>query len=622
MTSAIAAIDDCIEQLVAAFEPPPRQTLSEWADENRRLSSEASAEPGPWRTDRAPYQRAILDALTPNSPYERVVMMAASQTGKTEVALCLVGYIIDRDPGPMLVVLPRVEDGEAWSKDRLAPMFRNTPCLNGKVADVRSRDSNNRILHKQFQGGSITIAGANSPAGLAMRPIRYVLLDEVDRYPASAGTEGDPVSLAIKRSATWWNRKILLVSTPTVKGASRIESWWLRSNQSSYWVPCPECGAYQVLVWPNLEWPEGQPEEAQYRCAHCGALIPPHRKPWMLAHGEWRAANPKSKIAGFWISQLYSPWKEWPETAAEFLEAKHGGPETLRAFINTALGELWDDEAETSVEVATLLNRREVFGARLPAGVALLTAGVDLQVDRAELELVGWGRGEESWSIEYRVFPGDPSAPQLWQALDEYLKRQWLHEYGISLPVAACAIDSGFHTQAVYDFCRTRYHRRIFAVKGKSGPLPVWPKRPSRSTLGKAPLWIVGVDSAKSVIYSRLKIEQPGPGYAHFPVERNEEWFEQLLSEVLVTSYARGVPVREWRRKKGVRGEVLDARTYAYAALCGLVSMGLRLDAEADRMAALRPAAEGEERTAAPSTVTPARKLLRSRWLESGLRRL
>jgi len=307
MTSAIAAIEECLEQLAAAFEPPPRQTVSEWADANRWLSSEASAEPGPWRTDRAPYQRAILDALTPNSPYEHVVMMAAAQTGKTEVALNLVGYIIDRDPGPMLVVLPRVEDGEAWSKDRLAPMLRMTPCLNGKVADVRTRDSNNRILHKQFQGGSITIAGANSPAGLAMRPIRYVLLDEVDRYPASAGTEGDPVALAIKRSATWWNRKILLVSTPTVKGASRIESWWLRSNQSSYWVPCPDCGAYQVLVWPNLEWPEGRPEEARYRCAHCGALIPPHRKAWMLARGEWRAANPKSKIAGFWISQLYSP---------------------------------------------------------------------------------------------------------------------------------------------------------------------------------------------------------------------------------------------------------------------------------------------------------------------------
>jgi phage terminase large subunit GpA-like protein len=287
----MAGIDACIEHVLTALEPPPKQTVSEWADANRRLSPEASAEPGEWRTDRAPYQRGILDALSPNSPHERVVFMSSSQVGKSECLNSFIGYIIDRDPGPTLVVLPRVEDGEAWSKDRLAPMLRDTPCLQGKVADVRSRDSNNRILHKRFPGGSITIAGANSPAGLAMRPIRYVLLDEVDRYPASAGTEGDPVSLAVKRSSTWWNRKIFLASSPTAKGASRIEAWWLRSNQSSFWLPCPECGAYQVLMWEQLEWPEGQPDLAQYRCEHCQALIPPHRKPWMLARGEWRAGN-------------------------------------------------------------------------------------------------------------------------------------------------------------------------------------------------------------------------------------------------------------------------------------------------------------------------------------------
>lgn len=604
--------------MIAAFEPPPRLTVSEWADQYRRLSSEASAEAGDWKTDRAPYQRAMMDALTPNSPYERVVVMAASQTGKTELALNFCGYIIDRDPGPTLVVLPRVEDGEAWSKDRLAAMLRNTPSLRGRVADVRSRDSNNQIRHKQFQGGSISIAGANSPAGLAMRPIRYVLLDEVDRYPPSAGTEGDPVSLAVKRSTTWWNRKILLVSSPTVKGASRIESWWLRSTRSSFWVPCPDCGHHQVLAWPNVEWPEGRPDEAQYRCEHCSVLIPPHRKPWMLARGEWRPANPKSRIAGFWISQLYSPWKEWPDTAVEFLEAKAGGPETLRAFINTALGELWDDEAETHVDLAALLARCEAYGPRLPAGVCALTAGVDLQLDRAEVELVGWGKGEQCWSIEYQVFPGDPSAPELWRALDDYLNRQWLHEYGISLPVAACAIDSGYHTQAVYDFCRTRYHRRIFAIKGKSGSLPVWPKKPTRNTINRTPMWIVGVDSAKSVVYGRLKIEQPGPGYSHFPKERTQEWFEQLLAETLVTTYSRGVPVREWRRKRGVRAEVLDARVYAYAAFCGLVSMGLRLDAEAERIAALGPQPREEHVGTGVAVRGSGRTVLRSRWLDSG----
>lgn len=614
MTSATGALEACIENVIAAFEPPPRQTVSEWADENRRLSSEASAEAGEWRTDRAPYQRTIMDALTPNSAYDRVVVMAASQSGKTELSLNFVGYIIDRDPGPVLIVLPRIEDGEAWSKDRLTPMLRDTPCLRGKVAEARSRDSNNQIRHKQFQGGSITIAGANSPSGLAMRPIRYVLLDEVDRYPASAGTEGDPISLATKRSTTWWNRKVLMVSSPTIKGASRIETWWLRSTQSSFWVPCPACGECQVLIWRNVEWPDEHPDLAQYRCEYCGTLIPPHRKPWMLARGEWRAANPKSRVAGFWISQLYSPWKEWPETAVEFLEAKNGGPETLRAFINTALAELWDDEKETSVDLATLLGRRESYSGRLPAGVCVLTVGVDVQLDRAELELIGWGRGDESWSIEYRVFPGDPSAPDLWRTIDEYLNRQWAHEFGIKLPVAACCIDSGFHTQAVYDFCRTRYHRRIFAIKGKGGPLPVWPKKPSRNTLGKAPVWIIGVDSAKRSIYGRLKIIEPGPGYSHFPAERDQQWFEQLLSETLVTTYSRGVPVREWRRKKGVRSEVLDARVYGYAALCGLVSMGLRLDTEAERIAALRPERDADGPLPQPG---PSRRVLRSKWMST-----
>jgi len=471
-------------------------------------------------------------------------------THNTECLNSFVGYVIDRDPGPVLVVLPRVEDGEAWSKDRLAPMLRDTPCLGGKVADVRSRDSNNRIPHKRFPGGSITIAGANSPAGLAMRPIRYVLLDEIDRYPASAGTEGDLVALAVKRSSTWWNRKIFLASSPTAKGASRIETWWLRSNQSSFWLPCPECGEYQVLVWEQLEWPEGQPDLAQYRCEHCQALIPSHRTPWMLARGEWRAANPKSKIAGFWINQLYSPWKEWPETAAESVEAKAGGPETWRAFVNVSLGLPFDDEAETSVDISELMNRRESFGARLPAGVAVLTAGVDLQVDRAELELVGWGRGEESWSCGCYTLPGDPSAPALWK----------------------------------HQPTRERIHRRIYSVKGKAGSIPVWPRRPARNTFGRTPLWIVGVDSAKSVTLSRLKIEQPGLGYSHFPTGRTAEWFEQLLSEVLVTTNSRGIPLREWKRKKGLRAKVVDARGYAFTALCGLVAMGMRLNAEAEHV--------------------------------------
>jgi phage terminase large subunit GpA-like protein len=491
----------------------------------------------------------------------------------------------------VLLVEPREVDAEAFSKDRLAPMLRDTPCLRSKVADARSRDSNNTILHKKFLGGSITLAAANSPAGLAMRSIRYCLLDEVDRYPASAGSEGDPVNLAITRTANFWNRKIVLCSTPTTKGASRIEQAWLNSNQQSFWLPCPHCGAFQVLTWSNLVWPKETPEKAQYRCEHCSKLIADWQKHQMLKAGQWLAARPEvSDIAGFWINGLYSPWRKWGALAKKFLADKRS-IETLREFVNTVLAEPWDDAAETTVDQATVMARREHYRAAVPYGAVVLTAGVDVQKDRLELELVGWGRGEEPWSIEYRVLPGDPSGTLVWQELDTYLERRWPHETGISLPVAACAIDSGYESQAVYEFCRTRYHRCIFAVKGKGGPLPVWQRKPTAKNIRGEKPWIVGTDTAKETIYGRLKNPTPGtPGYSHFPADREEGYFEQLLGEVLVTTYAKGQPKREWRPKPGVRQEALDARVYAYAALRALVSMGLSLDNEADRiLAANRP---------------------------------
>jgi phage terminase large subunit GpA-like protein len=501
------------------------------------------------------------------------------------------GYIIELDPGPVLLVEPREVDAEAFSKDRLAPMLRDTPCLRGKVADARSRDSNNTILHKKFLGGSITLAAANSPAGLAMRSIRYCLLDEVDRYPASAGSEGDPVNLAITRTANFWNRKIVLCSTPTTKGASRIEQAWHNSNQQSFWVPCPHCGAFQVLAWGNLVWPKEAPEKAQYRCEHCSKLIADWQKHPMLKAGEWRAARPEvADIAGFWINGLYSPWRKWGALAKKFLADKKS-IETLREFVNTVLAEPWDDAAETAVDQAAVMARREHYRAAVPYGAVVLTAGVDVQKDRLELELVGWGRGEESWSIEYRILPGDPSGALVWQELDTYLERRWPHETGISLPVSACAIDAGYESQAVYEFSRTRYHRRIFAVKGKGGPLPVWQRKPTPKNIRGEKPWIVGTDTAKETIYGRLKNPTPGtPGYSHFPADREEGYFEQLLGEVLVTTYAKGQPKREWRPKPGVRQEALDARVYAYAALRALISMGLSLDNEADRiLAANRP---------------------------------
>ena len=382
-----------IHEVGAAAMLPPRDiTVAKWADENRVLTGGAAAERGQWHT--RPYQREPMEVLSPAHPCRQVVLLSAAQLLKTEVLLNFIGFIADVDPGPVLVVEPRAEDAKALSKDRVAPMFRATPALRGKIAPAKSRDSNNTTLHKVLANGEghITFTGAISPSGLAMRPIRYALLDEIDRYPASAGTEGDPVSLAIQRTSEFaHNKKIVMASTPTIKGISRIELAWLESDQRDYFVPCPKCGEYQVLVLgdgtgPGLVWPEGKPDEAAYRCAGCRELVPNHEKARMVESGEYRAQNPSSPIPGFRVSQLISPKRSWGSIAVEFLAAKKS-PETLKAFVNTVLAELWEEKHETPMDERALWNRCEPFESEAPDGAALITAGVDVQADRLEVEI-------------------------------------------------------------------------------------------------------------------------------------------------------------------------------------------------------------------------------------------
>ena len=430
-----------IHEVGAAAMLPPRDiTVAKWADENRVLTGGAAAERGQWHT--RPYQREPMEVLSPAHPCRQVVLLSAAQLLKTEVLLNFIGFIADVDPGPVLVVEPRAEDAKALSKDRVAPMFRATPALRGKIAPAKSRDSNNTTLHKVLANGEghITFTGAISPSGLAMRPIRYALLDEIDRYPASAGTEGDPVSLAIQRTSEFaHNKKIVMASTPTIKGISRIELAWLESDQRDYFVPCPKCGEYQVLVLgdgtgPGLVWPEGKPDEAAYRCAGCRELVPNHEKARMVESGEYRAQNPSSPIPGFRVSQLISPKRSWGSIAVEFLAAKKS-PETLKAFMNTVLAELWEEKHETPMDERALWNRCEPFESEAPDGAALITAGVDVQADRLEVEIVGWGRDEESWSIAYHVIPGDIMRNEVWDHLEGLLTSECLHESGPS----ACA---------------------------------------------------------------------------------------------------------------------------------------------------------------------------------------
>lgn len=509
-----------------------------------------------------------MDAVSDPS-VNTIVVMSAAQVGKTEFINNIVGYHIHQDPAPMLLLQPTLEMGQAWSKDRLAPMLRDTPALQGLVKDARARDSGNTLLHKTFPGGHITIAGANSPASLASRPIRVVLCDEVDRYPTSAGTEGDPISLAAKRAATFWNRKKIYVSTPTIAGESRIEDAWQESDQRRFYVPCPHCDEEQTLQWSQVQWPKDDPDSAGYCCEHCGVIWSDAERWLAIRRGHWIATKPANGIAGFHLSEIYSPWSRLGEIAKAFLSAKRGGTEQIKTWVNTALGETWEDEGE-QVDGDNLLARREEYDADVPEGAQVLVSGVDVQDDRLEVEVMGAAEGEETWNVDLRVIWGDPSTQQPWDDLAGLLDVTWRHESGADLHIAAMGIDSGYRTSEVYSFCKRYSSRRVFALKGMAGvgrPIVSAPnkKRNGREP-GKFPLFTVGVDEAKALVYSRLRQSEPGPGYCHFPTARDQEYFAQLTAEKQVTKYRRGFPYREWVKMRP-RNEALDLRVYALAAL-------------------------------------------------------
>lgn len=576
-------IAKCIQAASVALAPREALALSVWADRHRRLSPEASSAIGGWST--FAYQREPLDCCGCSSVYQVVVLMWASQVGKTEILLNKVAETAAENPGPMLVVQPNLSMAEAFSKERLAPMFRDMPVLAGKVADLKGRDAGSTIYQRRFVGGQVTIVGANSPAGLASRPIRDLLLDEVDRYDESAGAEGDPASLAIARTTTFWNHKIIFASSPTIKGKSRIASAFNESDQRYFYVPCPHCKHEQRLVWPRVEWPQEDTSAAHYRCVKCERLIPHHLKAKMVGAGRWVASNSKSKIAGFHISSLYSPWVSWAKLADEWMTAQ-GHPERLRAFINTRLAELWDDEATAGVSEEDLLKRRESYGPVLPGQVALITAGVDVQGDRIEVSVYGWGAGEESWLLAHVALPGDPTGPKVWEDLDRELLREYRHPVVKRMRIRATCIDSGHLAQTVCLFSDARRGRAVWAIKGDEGPRPIWPRRESKGTRGR--VYVVGVDSAKAILAGRLKIAE-GPGRVHLPVAENIdlEFAEQLLSEFVRTDYRRGRPVRRWERRKGRRAEAWDCAVYAYAALCGLRAHGIYVEAEAAAIEAM-----------------------------------
>lgn len=562
------------------FAPPSKLTVTQWAERFRFLSREASAAHGKFRISRAPFQKGILDAASdPN--IEKVVVMANAQWGKTETILNIIGYFIDQDPCPIMVVMPTVDAGKGWSEERLAPMLRDCPCFHGKVKPPKSRDAGNKILNKKFPGGYIHIAGSNSAASLASRPIRVVLFDEVDKAPASAGTEGDPVNLAVERTNTFWNRKVYLSSTPNIKGKSRIEDEYNKSDMRKFFMPCPHCGHKQTFCFWDVDPATGKDrnrivferdeqknlieDSVAFMCEECAVLIDESYKMGMLQRGEWIAERPDRKVAGFHLNALYSPWLRWAEVVQKFLDSK-GNPEQLKTFWNSSLGLPFEDKTE-KIDGHFLAKRLENYGAEVPMGVGVLTAAIDTQDDRLELQITGWGEGEESWVISHDRFNGDPNNSDVWNRAEVALSRVYQHESGAPMRVSACGVDTrGHRTDAAYRFCKPRQHRGIFAAGGHTRPDQPLLGRPSTSNKANVKLYMVGTDTAKDVLFSRMRIHEPGPGFMHLTNALDTEYLLQMTSETVKTKHVNGRKVRYYHKTRD-RNEALDLWVLSFAAL-------------------------------------------------------
>lgn len=600
----------------AMFAPRERLTVSQWADRHRILAGKAASEPGQWRTDRAPYMREPMDALSTDSDVEEVVLWAGTQLGKSEACLNWVGYSMDRNPGPIMLVQPTLDLAKRFSKQRVAALIETTPVLRERVKPARARDSGNTLLEKEFDGGILIITGANSAAGLRSMPARDLLCDEIDAYPFDVDGEGSPIELAEKRQDTFARRKRLKTSTCTVKGESQIEAAYAGSDQRKYFVPCPHCGHRQVLVWKGLKWVDDDPDTVRYACEACSALIEETAKGDMLAAGQWVATAPGSPVRGYWINSLYSPlgWVSWAALVREFMVAKAradaGDPSAMQVFVNTRLAETWELTG-SKVAAHEVQKRAEPYGLRtVPRGVLLITASVDVQGDRLEAKLHGWGRGEEYWVLDYAKLYGDPAQDVVWSQLDEWLQAPLRNAFGIELRVAACAIDhGGHHSTMVETFTRARAGRHVIAVKGQSQPgKPIIGKPSERDTnwkgkklRGGARVWPVGSDTAKYVLMQRLALTQPGPGYIHTSHELPDDYYKGLTAEQLVTRYVKGRPRSEWKLSKGQRNEPLDLWVYGYAAACYL-GMPRWKEHDWDRLAArIEPPLFGPVQDAPPS---------------------
>ena len=513
-----------------ALRPLPNLSVSDWADSYRMLSAEASAEPGRWRTDRAPYQREIMNAFTQYKIW-KIAVMSASQIGKSDIMNNVIGRYSHLAPAPIMMIQPTIEMAQDYSKSRIAPMIRDTKVLREIYRDVKTRETGNTILSKIFPGGRLIMGGANSPAGLASRPIKILLADEVDRFPDSAGTEGDPVDLAAKRMTTFWDKRLGLFSTPTIAGESRIEEEYLQGTQEEWQHECPNCHEYHLLTHRQMVTDHqtvvdkkgnkhATVHSVKWRCPDCGFSYTEEQM--RRAPQKFVAQNASALAKGvrsFFVNCWTSPWLTWAGVMQEWLEAE-GDPEREKVVVNTRFGEPYERKGAFE-STDRFLQRREPYGAELPDGVLILTAAVDVQDNRLEYEICGWGKGEECWGIKKGIILGVPENQEVWAALDEQLDREYRFKNGTGLIVPRTFIDSGGHyTKEVYAYSLRRLARQCFAVKGAStAGVPIIHKYAKVTTVrGRTiPLVLIGTDSGKQYVMDRLSISVPGPKYFHFP---------------------------------------------------------------------------------------------------------
>lgn len=572
------------------LKPLPKTSVSNWADNHRMLSSGISAEPGKWKTSRAPYQKDIMNAFT-EPGIHRVVVKSSSQIGKSDMMNNVIGRFAHLDPCAIMMIQPTIDMAQDYSKTRIAPMIRDTKVLNNLFYDVKSRDANNTILSKVFPGGRLIMCGANSPAGLASRPIRILLADEVDRFPDSAGTEGDPVDLAAKRMTTFWNSCMGLFSTPTNEGSSRIDEEYLAGTQEEWQHKCPNCGEYHLLRhidmtvdYKEIKTPSGKKtvivNDVKWRCPHCEfSFSEKEMKQTPQKYISRNADALKNGIRSFFVNGFTSPWMTWSKIMREWLEAK-GDPEREKVIMNTVFGESYKQKGAFEDE-QIFLRRRESYGAELPNGVLLLTAAIDTQDNRLEYEVVGWGKEEECWGIRKGIVLGAPNQDRTWKEIDNILDKTYHFADGKGLKVVRTFIDSGGHyTSDVYNYCQKNFHKQRFAIKGRGGPgIPLIYKI-AKANNAKAPLILLGVDDGKQQIMDRLSIDSPGPLYFHFPQDEgikelsnrgyDDLYFKGIISEHKKVYKRNGVLREVWETTKNVRNEPLDLRNYNLACMKSL----------------------------------------------------